>query len=336
MKRLFTKNFTLVITLLLLTTSFLSGCDKHSADSDLEEITIVLDWYPNAIHAFIYEAIEKGYYVEEDLNVKIEFPSNTNDAISLTAAGKADVGMYYHHDVIMARTNQDIPIKAIGSITQNNLNVVLSLKEHGITSPADLEGKKIGYAGTVLSETFVRQMLEFCGKSMDDVQMIDVGFDLMSSMTTKNVDATIGCMVNHELPQLKEEGFEINSFAPTDYGVPKYYELVLVTGEKQLKNNSEKLEKFLRASKKGFADMKANPEEALNILLEYQNEENFPLSRTVEEQSMEYLLPAMETDTDPFLTQEEAIWQDNIDWLYEQKVISSKLQASEFFINLID
>lgn len=336
MKRLFTKIFTLSITILLLATCLFSGCGKQSDSSGLEDFTIVLDWYPNAIHAFLYEAIEKGYYEEEGLNVKIEFPSNTNDAISLTAAGKADLGMYYQHDIIMARTNEDIPIKAIGSVSQKSLNVVLSLKELGITSPADLEGKKIGYAGTVLSETFVKQMVEFSGKSMDDVDMIDVGFDLMSSMTTKNVDATIGCMVNHELPQLKEEGFDMNSFAPTDYGVPQYYELVLVTGEKQLKNDSEKLKKFLRASKKGFADMKANPKEALNILLEYQNEENFPLSRTVEEQSMECLLPAMETDTASFLTQEEAIWQDNIDWLYEQKVISSKPQASEFFINLVD
>lgn len=336
MKRLFTKSFTLIIAMLLLATSLLSGCGKQSTDSDLEDLTIVLDWYPNAIHAFIYEAIEKGYYEEEGLNVKIEFPSNTNDAISLTAAGKADLGIYYQHDVIMARTNEDIPIKAIGSISQQNLNVVLSLKELGITSPADLQGKKIGYAGTVLSETFIRQMLQFCGKSMDDVQMVDVGFDLMSSMTTKNVDATIGCMVNHELPQLKEEGFEMNSFAPTDFGVPKYYELVLITGEKQLKNDSEKLEKFLRASKKGFADMKANPEEALNILLEYQNEENFPLSKTVEEQSLQYLIPAMETETAPFLTQEESIWQNNINWLYEQKVISSKPEASEFFINLTE
>ena len=37
-------------------------------------------------------------------------------------------------------------------------------------------------------------------------EMIDVGFDLMSSMTTGNVDATIGCLVNHEVPQMEEGG----------------------------------------------------------------------------------------------------------------------------------
>ena len=28
----------------------------------------------------------------------------------------------------------------------------------------------------------------------------------MSSMTTGQVDATIGCMVNHEVPQMEKEG----------------------------------------------------------------------------------------------------------------------------------
>ena len=30
-----------------------------------EDFNIVLDWYPNAVHSFIYTAIEKGYYAEE-------------------------------------------------------------------------------------------------------------------------------------------------------------------------------------------------------------------------------------------------------------------------------
>ena len=32
------------------------------SNEDLEEFDIVLDWYPNAIHSFIYVAMEKGYY----------------------------------------------------------------------------------------------------------------------------------------------------------------------------------------------------------------------------------------------------------------------------------
>ena len=49
---------------------------------DLREVNVVLDWYPNAIHTFIYTAIERGYYAEEGLDVKVRFPANANDALS--------------------------------------------------------------------------------------------------------------------------------------------------------------------------------------------------------------------------------------------------------------
>ncbi len=48
-------------------------------DGELETIDVVLDWYPNAVHAFLYEAEEKGYFAEEGLQVNILFPSNASD-----------------------------------------------------------------------------------------------------------------------------------------------------------------------------------------------------------------------------------------------------------------
>ena len=82
--------------------------------------------------------------------------------------------------------------------------------------------------------------------------------------------------------------------------------------------NPEKIEKFLRACRKGFDFMKENPEEALQILLDHQNEENFPLSKTVETKSMEILLPVMETEDAKFLSQDVSVWQNNADWMYEK------------------
>lgn len=294
------------------------------AAAALQEIDVVLDWYPNALHAFLYTAIEKGYYAEEGLKVNIRFPSNTNDAISLVAAGKADLGIYYLQDVIMARANQSVPVKSIGAIAQRPLNIILSLKENNITSPLDLVGKKIGYAGTELSEAIVKSVMEYAGADFADVTMIDVGFDLMSSMTTKNVDATIGCLVNHEVPQMEEEGFAVNYMELADYGVPSYYESVFVASDEAIQNNPEMLAAFLRASEKGFRDMQADPEESLQILLDNQNEENFPLSKTVEQSSMQVLLPILEAEETPFLSQSADVWQSNIDWLFNQGLISEK------------
>ncbi len=305
--------------------------------AELEDFDIVLDWYPNAVHSFIYVAMEKGYYAQEGLNVNVRFPANTNDALSLTAAGRADMGIYYLHDVIMAAANENVPIKSVGALTQSSLNVVLSLKEKNITSPSDLIGKKVGYSGTTLSEAMLRSNLEYVegADTQSNMELIDVGFDLMSSMTTGQVDATIGCMRNHEVPQMESEGFAVQYYSPSEYGVPQYYELVLVASNDSLESNPEKIKGFLRASQKGFDFMKENPEEALQILLNNQNEENFPLKEEVEKQSMDILLPLMETETTPFLSQDAQVWQNSIDWMVKEGIVAENaITPEDVFVNM--
>ena len=326
-----------LLALFLAAILMFTGCSQStpskdetaSPDGQLQEFQVVLDWYPNAIHAFLYEAIDKGYFADEGLDVQIQFPANTNDAISLTAAGKADVGIYYLHDVAMARANQQIPVKSIGAVTQGPLNVFVSLGEKNITTPADLAGKTIGTPGTETSNAMVHYVAQQAGLSEEDYTLMDVGFDLMSAMTTGNVDATIGCMVNHEVPQLRQEGFTVNVFSPTDYGVPNYYEMVFVTGEDQIDTEPEALQGFLRACQKGFEEVKAHPEEYIDLLLTYQNEENFPLDKAVEMESIETLLPIMETEQAAFLSQDPQVWEENIQWLQDVGVIQETFPAQE-------
>ena len=164
--------------------------------------------------------------------------------------------------------------------------------------------------------------------------MIDVGFELMASMTTGQVDATIGCLVNHEVPQMEKEGFEVNYFFPDDFGVPQYYEGVFLANDTMIKNEPEVLKGFLRACEKGFEDFKNSPDEVLNVLLENQDEANFPLDPDVEKQSVETLLPLMETESAKFLSQTKQCWQENIDWLYDEGIISEKPDVSDVMVNL--
>ena len=296
---------------------------------DLREVNVVLDWYPNAIHTFLYTAIERGYYEEEGLDVQIRFPSNANDALSMVAAGKAEIGMYYQQDLIQAVANQKAPIRSVGAIVQSPLNIILSLKDKNITSPKDMVGKTIGYGGTVLSESLVKCMMESVGADASDVKMVDVGFDLMSSMTTGNVDATIGCLVNHEVPQLEKEGFEVNYFFPDDYGVPKYYEGIFLASDDMIANNSDTLKGFLRACSKGFEDFKSNTDDVLQVLLDNQDEANFALDPDVEKKSCETLLPLMETEDAKFLSQTEQCWQENIDWMLENGLIDQDVDVAD-------
>lgn len=316
----------------------LTGCGADNAarsaasldeGKQLRELTVVLDWYPNALHAFLYEAEEKGYFADEGLTVNIQSPAGVNDAMSMVAAGKADIGLYYQQDVIQARVEQNVPVKSVGAVVQAPLNIILSLKDKNITRPEDLAGKTIGYAGTELSEALVRSIMKSSGADASDVKMVDVGFELMAAMTTGNVDATIGCLVNHEVPQMEKEGFEVNYFFPDDFGVPQYYEGIFLAGDKMIEEEPEVIAAFLRGCQKGFADFKAEPDAVLQVLLDNQDASNFPLDPDVEKKSVETLLPLMETSDAPFLSQTEKCWQENIDWMYDEGLISTKPAVTE-------
>ena len=303
--------------------------ENENTAGELQDLDIVLDWYPNAVHSFIYVAMEKGYYEEEGLKVNVQFPSNTNDAISLTAAGQADAGLYYQTNTVSTAANQNIPIKVIGTVVQHPLNIVMSMGESGINGAKDLKGKTVGYPGTPDNEVFIKAMMEHNGLKYEDVTMQDVGFDLNTALITGNVDAIIGGYINHEYPTLLQEGYDVTYFDITDEGIPDYEELVLVTGEKQIEEESDKLEAFIRASKKGFEDMKKDPQAALDTLLKYQDEGNYPLDPEIEKASMEILLPLMESDEQAFLTVNEQSWTDTIDWLNEQGLLENEISASD-------
>lgn len=331
-----------VLPVMLMILCFLvAGCgankiaDKNTSDK-LEEIDVVLDWYPNAIHSFIYAAMEKGYFKEEGLKVNVKFPSNPTDPLTLPAAGRATLGIYYQPDIIIARTKENIPVKSVGSITKTPLNVIISLKEKNIKSPKDLSGKTIGFSGNPLNVEYVKTMVEKDGGNPKSVKIIDVGFDLLSSMLTGRVDATTGGLINHEVPVLRHKKHEVNYFDPADYGVPNYYEEVFVASDKTIKEKPETLKKFMKACQKGFEFMKNKPDESLKILMNNQQKENFPLIEDVEKQSMDILLPKMETKDEPFLYQNKKVWEDHMDWLYERGMIKKKVNAEDFYVNILD
>lgn len=300
-----------------------------------ERIRVVLDWYPNAIHSFMYVAQEKGFYKEAGLDVELVMPSNPTDPLTLTAADQADIGLYYLQDVVQAVGTQELKLKSIGAIVHHPLSIVMALKEKNIKSPKDLVGKTVGYSSNTLSETIIQTMLKKNQIDPSSVKFIDVGWDLMSSLTSGNCDATLGAFVNHEVPVMEEEGLQVDYFFPYEYGAPKSYELLMVTSEKTLGAKKEALKAFLEASRKGFEETKKNPEAAIKLLLENQNKENFPLSESVERFSLQTLLPFMESEQEPFLSQELSVWEENILWEKENGIITKDVKAEDLVVDLL-
>src|SRR5262245_11288878 len=84
----------------------LAGCGKKAgpvhADHGLTKVRFQTDWYPQPEHGGYYQALAKGFYKEEGLEVEI-LPGGPNAQVKQQVAmGQADLGMTNGDDVIVA------------------------------------------------------------------------------------------------------------------------------------------------------------------------------------------------------------------------------------------
>lgn len=302
------------------------------SDKPLTELNVLLDWYPNAVHSFLFAAEEQGYFKEAGLKVNLQTPADPNDALKLVASGKADLAVSYQMQVAISRS-ENIPIVSVASIVRHPLNQLLALADSGINTPKDLAGKKVGYPSFPLDQEKVKTVVKKDGGDPDKVKFIDIGWDLIPAMATKKVDAIIGGFINHEKILLEKDGVKLITIDPAKYGVPDYYELVLAASDDGYKNKRDAFRKFWEAAAKGQEYTVKNPDKALQTLLDKQNKD-FPLDPEVEKKSLDILLPLMDAGKDKFGSQSADSWKSVIGWLKESGQLKADVKPEDAFRNL--
>lgn len=303
-------------------------------EKELKEIDVVLDWYPNAVHTFLYEAAEKGYFADEGLKVNIISPAESIDAMTFVAAGRAEIGLTYPVDVVMAVANEKMPVKAIGAVVQDELSCMASLASTDITADmSSLKGKKVGHSGPAVEEAVIRTIIANAGLSEDDVEVINVGFDLTTSLTTGNTDMVVGTFINDEIVTMKNAGYDVNVWKNQDYGVPRMYGLVMAANTDAMEKDPELYKAFLRACEKGFQDMKGSEDEALKTIMSLMNSDDNPLDEAQQKESYEILIPLMEEEGRPFLSMQEKDWTDIIGWMQENGLTEEAVKPEDIFVS---
>lgn len=300
------------------------------AQPEPERLTLMLDWYPNAVHTFLYAAEEKGFFAEQGLEVELKMPAETNDALRLAAAGTIDLALTYQPQILMARGEQ-IPVKSVGAVVRHPLNHLMTLENSGIKRPADLAGRTVGYSSIPLYEAMVRTMVRQDGGDPEQVTLLDIGFNLVPSLSTGQADAIMGGFINHERLLLEKEGHSVRSLNPAEYGVPDYYELVFAASDRTVDTKTELLKRFMQAAAKGQQYVRDHPKEALELLLKHE-EQTSPLDPDIEQKSLEILLPLMDAGSQPFGYQDEASWDRVAEWLKQNDMLG---EAEEAFVNLL-
>ena len=295
-----------------------------AAAQDLQPATLALDWYPNANHAGIYMAREKGYFEAAGIDLEIVVPSDPTTVLQTVGAGRDTFGISYHAEVLFAR-EQEVPVVSAAALVQHPLNSLMVLESSDIQSPADLAGKSVAVTGLPADDAFLKTMLENSGLSMDDVEVINVGYDLLPAIFSERADATIGVYWTHETILAEREGYPVRYFRVEEWGVPDYYELVLVTGETTIENQPEIVSGLLGALQQGYNDAIADPETALDLLIA----ESPDLVRDVELEGLDLLIPLW-TDGGaiPFGLQTDERWNAYGDWLKEQGLLGGDVDIA--------
>lgn len=143
-----------------------AGCssqqDTAKTKDGKQKVTIMLDWYPNAVHSAIYTAKEKGYFAKEGLDVDIKMPAETNDPLKLVAAGKVDLAISYQPQLIVSRA-EGIPVVSLAAIVRHPLDCIMVPTNSSIHRPKDLEGKNIGYSSIDIEQAILNTMIQTDG-----------------------------------------------------------------------------------------------------------------------------------------------------------------------------
>lgn len=309
----------------------LAGCGGAPAAlpkgaDGLTKVSVVLDWYPWANHSGLFLAQARGYFKAEGLEVDIHPPSNPEDILKVVGAGTDTFGISYQTDLLTARA-AGVPVRSIAALVQHPLNTVMALKSAGITRPKQLEGKKVGTPGIPSNEALLRTMMEADGGSIDRVEQVNVGFDLLPALLGKKVDAVIGAYGVHEGIVAELQGQPVDTLRVQDWGVPDFYELILVTNDTMVKQHPEVVRKFLRAAVRGYGDAAADRAAALDALVAAHAQTD----RKVEGPGIEQLVPYWTDGVPRFGLQTLERWQGYADWMRARKLLDKEVKVQDCF-----
>ena len=301
-----------------------------NTEEEAVPVKLALDWYPNANHTGLFIAQQKGYFADEGLDVTMYTPSDPSTVLQTVASGSDNFGMNYQPDVILAR-NKRVPVVSIAAVVQHPLNSVMALESSGITRPSQLAGKKVGYPGIPTNEPLLDTMLKADGvaEGLEAVELVNIGFNIGESLISGNVDAAVGAYWTHESILLENQGHPVNVMKMQDWGVPDYYELVLVTSEEYLEENRDVAERFVRAIKKGFEEAISDPQAGVDILVEENPDE---IDEAIDRPGADLLVRQWQLPSGGgFGTQESSRWDSFVNWMKEQEMIDGDFVAADAY-----
>jgi sulfonate transport system substrate-binding protein len=208
---------------------------------------------------------EKGWleatFADTGTDVEWVLSLGSNQANEYAQSGEADVSSTAGIAALMARTN-GVPITTPYVYSEPEWTALVTFRETGIESVADLEGKRVAATRGTDPYFFLLQALGDAGLSEDDVEVVNLQHpEGQSALVRGDVDAWAGLDPHMAELELEHEGAELFFREPryNTYGFLNFLDGFLA-------DRTEQARRVLEAYERGRQWAIENPEATAGIL----------------------------------------------------------------------
>jgi NitT/TauT family transport system substrate-binding protein len=269
----------------------------------------------------------EGYYDQEGIELRFQPGGPSIDGVAVVASGRYEVGQVSSSPSLMLAASQDLPVVCFAAGAQEHPYTFFSLKKNPVREPKDFVGKKVGIQQTGI--ILLRALLAKNKIPESAVTIVPIGAD-MAPLLTGQVDVVTGWLTN--TTALKVLGADRVDLRLWDAGV-RLYALPYYATKQTLATKGDQLQKFLRASGKGWAFAHANRDKAVQHLVK-----EFPnLVAADEREALDVMLRyafGPRTATEGWGTMDPKVWQEQIDLYAELGQFSKRKPALDEVMTL--
>jgi NitT/TauT family transport system substrate-binding protein len=235
---------------LLITTLFsLSACKRQAQPIGPIPITLQTDWYPQPEHGGFYDALLKGYYKDEGLDIHIVPGGPYISGEQQVSGGAAQFAMGSSDQVLVA-VSRGLPVIAVEATMQQDPQAIMLHKDSPVQTFADLNGHAIAVKpGSIWFQYLVKRY------NLANVREIPATYSVANFLQDPNYIQQ--CFVTSEPYFARKSGAQVRTMLISDSGYQPYR--VVFVSTVFLHDHPELVAKFVRASIRGWRDYLADP-----------------------------------------------------------------------------
>lgn len=224
------------------------------AASAQDKAVFALNWVPAGNHYGVFSAKEQGFYRDANLDVEIQRGYGSGDTVKRIGTNAADIGIADATSVIAGRNN-GLKVKQAASIFARAADAIFYVEGRGISSPKDLEGRKLGATAGETTLNLLPLFAERVGLDSGKVEIVNITPSAkFASLVAGTVDAIVG-FVNEE-PAIRKAaettGVKVRKFVFADHGVD-YYSIGLIVSEEMIAKKPDVVRRLVEATMRGYA-----------------------------------------------------------------------------------